>query len=279
MKTTYRCCVLFCAVLLFESGTPLVILHTNDVHSQLDPNDAAASRYPNHGGILRREALLRSIRKEVPHVLVVESGDFVQGTAYFNHFQGKAEVKMMNQLRLDAITLGNHEFDHGLLFLSKMLKASKFPIVCTNYDFSSTILKNKIKPWCIVRKGKLRIGIVSANISPYGSIDPVNFEGVKYRNPLQVTDSTAAWLKRVKRCDVVVCLSHLGFVGSGNALDDKKLAASSTAIDVIVGGHTHTFMKQPFSMPNANGEAVYINQAGKGGVVVGRMDFDVIQTE
>jgi 5'-nucleotidase len=271
--------LLLCLSACLYAGNPLVILHTNDTHSQLEPYGLSDLKLAGKGGIVRREAIIRQIRKQEPNVLVVESGDFVQGSPYFNVYHGEAEIALMNKLRLDAQTLGNHEFDNGLDFLARMLRKANFKVVCTNYDFSATVLKKRIKPWIVVRKGKLRIGIVSANIAPFGLIAVDNFEGMKYLNPLKTVDSTATWLKEQKKCDLVVCLSHLGYDREGSAVDDLVLVSKSHSIDVVLGGHTHTSMKEPVVKMNADDKAVVINQCGKGGVLLGKLVLDVTRTE
>jgi 5'-nucleotidase len=265
-------------VLVVRAGTPLVILHTNDSHSQLEPIGSEDLKNKGKGGILRREALIRSVRTTEPNVLVLDAGDFVQGTSYFNFFKGAAEIDLMNMLKLDAVTLGNHEFDNGVEALSKMLKKARFEVICTCYDVSGTDLNDLVHPWRVVSKGSLRIGIVSANISPKGLIADKNFKGIRYLDPIRTADSTAVWLKDVKRCDLVVCISHLGFNREGSIPDDQKLAALSRGIDVIVGGHTHTLFKEPVFIKNQTGDSVLVNQCGKGGIVVGRLDLEVIQS-
>lgn len=266
--------LLLCAMPI-QAGTPLVLLHTNDTHSQLEPYRADDKYNANMAGIVRRAALIREIRAKESNVLVVDAGDFVQGTPYFNLFHGNAEIDLMNLVGLDAITLGNHEFDNGIPFLTAMLKKAKFKVVSTNYDLSATPLKKYVKPWLIVKKGKLRIGIVSANISPKGLISPANFVGVNYLDPYETAEEKAAWLKEKKKCDLVICLSHLGLDNKGEAPDDLRLAEKSKHIDVIIGGHTHTFMRNPAKKLNAAGDTVIINQVGKGGIYVGRLDLDV----
>jgi 5'-nucleotidase len=267
--------ILLLFVFNLQAGTPLVLLHTNDTHSQLEPYKSDDKYNPDMAGIVRRVALIRYVRSKEPNVLLVDAGDFVQGTPYFNLFHGEAEMKLMNELGLDAITLGNHEFDNGISFLCTMLKKAKFKVVSSNYDVSATPLKKFVHPWLIVRKGKLRIGIVSANISPSGLISPANFEGVKYLEPYETAEAKAAWLKSVKKCDLVICLSHLGLDNKGEAPDDLRLAEKTKSIDVIIGGHTHTFMRNPAKKVNAVGDTVIINQVGKGGIYVGRMDLEV----
>jgi len=263
------------ASLTITAGTPLVLLHTNDTHSQLEPYKSDDKYNANMAGIVRRAALIREVRSKEPNVLVLDAGDFVQGTPYFNLFHGEAEINLMNKLGIDAQTIGNHEFDNGIPFLCSMLKKAKFKVVCSNYDVSSTPLKKFVHPWLIIKKGKLRIGIVSANISPNGLISTANFIGINYLEPYETAETKAAWLKSVKKCDLVVCLSHLGLDNKGEAPDDLRLAEKTKSIDVIIGGHSHTFMRNPAKKINAVGDTVIINQVGKGGIYVGRMDLDV----
>jgi 5'-nucleotidase len=254
---------------------PLVLLHTNDTHSQLVPYGPEDKYYAGKAGIVRREALIREVRLVEPNVLVLDAGDFVQGTPYFNLFAGEAEISLMNKLHLDAVTLGNHEFDNGIPFLANMLKKAKFKVISTNYDVSGTNLRKVVKPYLILKRGGLRVGIVSANISPYGLVARANFEGMKYLEPIATAEACAAWLKTKKKCDVVICLSHLGLDNEGKAPDDFRLAEKTRHIDVIIGGHTHTFLKGPLLKTNANGDTVLINQVGKGGIYVGRLDLEV----
>jgi 5'-nucleotidase len=267
--------ILALSVLSMNAGTPLVLLHTNDTHSQLEPYKSDDKYNANMAGIVRRAALVRDVRTKEPNVLVLDAGDFVQGTPYFNLFHGDAEMGLMNQVGLDAVTLGNHEFDNGIPFLVKMLKKAKFKVVTSNYDVSATPLKKYVRPWLIVKKGKLRIGIVSANIRPNGLISPANFIGIKFLNPYETAESIAYWLKSVKKCKGVICLSHLGLDNNGEAPDDIRLAEKSKSIDVIIGGHTHTFMRNPIKKINAIGDTVIINQVGKGGIYVGRIDLEI----
>jgi len=275
MKYRITLYVLMSLVVLtsLNAQTPLVLLHTNDVHSQLEPLPADDPRNPDLGGVLRREALCRTVRSQEPNVLVFESGDFVQGTPYFNFFKGEAEVRLLNVIKPAAITLGNHEFDNGVAFLADILKQADFPIVCTNYVVKRTPLSRYVKSWLVIRQGGLRIGVVSANIKPDGLIAQANFKGIKWLDPIKTADKRAAWLKRVKKCDIVICLSHLGHKMDEGMADDLKLAAGSRYIDVILGGHTHTFLRQPIKVNNLVGQPVIINQVGKSGIYVGRLDL------
>lgn len=275
MKHRYYILCLLSVVALggLNAQTPLVLLHTNDVHSQLEPLPSDDPRNPNMGGILRREALCRTIKAQEPNVLVFESGDFVQGTPYFNFFKGEAEVRLLNFMKPSAVTLGNHEFDNGVAFLADMLKHADFPIVCTNYVVKRTPLAKYVKPWLVIHQGGLRIGVISANINPNGLIAQANFKGVKWLDPIKTANKRAAWLKRVKKCDLVICLSHLGHKMDDGMADDLDLAAGSRHIDVILGGHTHTFLRQPLTVNNLDGQPVIINQVGKSGIYVGRLNL------
>jgi len=268
-------CLFWLMVISVSAETPLVILHTNDTHSQLEPFPADDPRNPDLGGIVRREALCREVRSTEPNVLYFESGDFLQGTPYFNLFKGEAEIRLMNYLKPAAVTLGNHEFDNGIHFLAAILKQATFPVICTNYDVSGTELKKYVKPWLIVKSGKLRVGIVSANINPEGLIAKPGNEGLIWLDPLKTVDERAAWLKKRKQCDLVICLSHLGFRMGEKEADDLKLAAGSRNIDVILGGHTHSFFKEPVIQKNLDGHDVMINQVGTAGIYVGRLDLKV----
>jgi len=258
-----------------SAQTPLVILHTNDTHSQLEPYLTGEGANSEKAGILRREALIRKVRSEETNVLVFEAGDFVQGTPYFNIFKGEAEVDLMNFLKLDAVVLGNHEFDNGIEALASMLKKANFPIVCTNYDVSHTVLKDIVKNWLIVKRGKLLIGVVGACINPKGLIMNSNFDGVIWMDPISTIEARAAWLKEKKKCDVVICLSHLGYENDNGKPDDLTLAQNSRHIDVIVGGHSHSFLEKPTLKHNLNGDTVIINQVGKSGLYLGRLDLEV----
>lgn len=255
--------------------TPLVLLHTNDVHSQLEPYTSDDKYNADKAGIVRREALIHEVRSTEPNVLVFEAGDFVQGTPYFNFFKGEAEIKLMNYLKLDAITLGNHELDNGLKFLAKMLKKANFPVVCTNYDISKTPLSKIVKQWLVLKCGKLRIGIVGANINPEGLVMHSNYEGLIYLDPISTIEARSKWLKESKKCDIVICLSHLGLENTNGKPDDLTMGKNTKYIDVIIGGHSHTYLKKPVLCPNSNGDTVVINQVGKGGIYVGRLDLMV----
>ena len=244
----------------------IVILHTNDTHSRIEPVPETDKYNPDLGGIVRRAAYVEKVRSENDNVLLFDAGDFVQGTPYFNMFKGEVEVEAMNLLKYDAITLGNHEFDYGMDVLEDIVKKATFPIVCTNYDFTGTPIDEYIKPYLIINKNGIKVGVIGANIQPLGLIASMNYEGLKFLPPVETVNKTAEMLRNELKCDVVICLSHLGI---GNEL---KLAEESRNIDIIIGGHSHTFMQEPSHRKNLDGKEVLVYQTNGRGVYVGRID-------
>ncbi len=274
----------FCLLLLLLAATQLqarethlIVLHTNDVHSRIEPHDAS-SRYAGKGGVLRREVAIRQIRQEAKdcgaQVLLLDAGDFVQGTPYFNLFHGKVEVELMNRLAYDAATLGNHEFDCGIDALAKMLRKADFPIVNCNYDLTDTPLAKMVQPYIVLRKGPLKIGIVAVGVNLQNLVIPSKREGWVYRDAIVQAESCAALLKE-QGCDLVVCLSHLGYSSRGAC--DIELAENSRHIDLIIGGHSHTFLKAPKTFTNLDGRPVLVTQMGKDGIYLGRIDLMIEQ--
>jgi 5'-nucleotidase len=252
----------------------LTVLHTNDVHSRLDPFPMDGGKYQGLGGIQARALLLQTIKAEVSNTLLVDSGDMFQGTPYFNLYKGEAEILAMNKLGYDCGTMGNHDFDGGIdNFLLQMSKAN-FPIVVCNYDFLDTPLEDKIPPYVVVKKGKVKIGIIGVGIELQGLVPADLYGNVKYSDPVAIVNRHARYLKHSRHCDLVICLSHLGYSYDSNKISDKKLAENSFDIDVILGGHTHTFLDEPTEVKNNNGAKVLVNQVGFGGIKLGRLDFD-----
>jgi 5'-nucleotidase len=254
----------------------LVIMHTNDTHSQIEPVSKQASRFADQGGIARREVLVNQQRKVNKDLLFFDIGDFCQGTPYFNVFKGMVEIELMNRLKYDAGTLGNHEFDNGIESLAKVLKKANYPIVCANYDVSQTALRKLIKPFVIFKKSGLKIGVIGIGVDPVGLIPTKKYAGIKYLNPIETANRFAAFLKNDKKCDVVVVLSHLGYKYEPweNKIGDTELAAKSRNIDVILGGHSHTFLKDAEQIQNLDGKPVVLNQAGRMGVVVDKLELE-----
>ncbi len=247
----------------------IVLLHTNDTHSRIDPMPENDKYNANIGGVVRREAFLNNVRSENKNVLVFDSGDFLQGTPYFNLFKGKVEIEALNMMKYDAVTLGNHEFDYGLEVLKDVVKQSKVAVITTNYDFTDTPLAGMTKKYQVFVKDGLRIGVIGIGVQPKGLIASENYKGMKYLSPVETANETATYLKKKKRCDVVICLSHLGYE------DDLEFAAKSINIDIILGGHSHTFMEKNEIKKNAIGHDVTIFQNGDKGLYVGRLDVEL----
>ena len=251
----------------------LTLLHTNDVHSRLDPFPMDGSKYEGMGGVVARENLIRKVREEEEHVLLLDAGDIFQGTPYFNFYKGKPEMQVMSMLRYDAATLGNHDFDNGIDGLVKQMEYADFDFVNCNYDVEGTPLEYMIKPYTIVKRGKLRIGILGVGIELNGLVPDKLCEGIVYHDPIKAANETAYFLKVKKKCDYVVCLSHIGFEYKDNKVSDKILAAESEHIDCILGGHTHTFLEQPHNVKNRKNQEVIVNQVGWAGLFLGRINI------
>jgi 5'-nucleotidase len=250
----------------------LVILHTNDTHStvlpvsKLLPDTMKAGR----GGFLRRIAMLRQERQQDPDLLYFDSGDFFQGSAYFTMFKGDVEIGLMNQMGLDAATIGNHEFDFGLENMARCFRMATFPIVCANYDFTGTACEGLVKPYVILKRKGLKIGVFGLSPKMEGLVAAKNCEGVKYLDPAQVALETATLLKREKKCDVVICISHLGW-NSNRDEDDQYMISRSRYIDLVLGGHTHTYFKKLEYLNDSDGKPVAVDQNGKHAIFVGKM--------
>jgi 5'-nucleotidase len=258
-----------------KKTTKLTILHTNDTHSNIDPFPINHAKFPGMGGVSRRHALIQKIRQNEEHVLLLDSGDIFQGTPYFNMFNGELEMKLMSELGYDAATMGNHDFDIGLDGFKKAKRHAKFPFLSANYDFSETILNGETKRFEIFKKGNLKIGVFGIGIELNGLVTEKNYEKTKYLDPISTANSVAKELKQ-KGCDLVICLSHLGYdYPDSTKISDRKLAQQSTNIDIILGGHTHTFLEKPTIEKNKKGKNVLINQVGYAGLYLGRIDIDV----
>ena len=253
----------------------ITILHTNDVHSHIDPFPADHPRNPNMGGVARRAALIESIRKEEEHVLLLDAGDIFQGTPYFNYYGGELEFKLMSMMQYDVATMGNHDFDNGIDGFYAQLPHAKFDFVSANYDFKNTVLNEIVKPYKIINKGGIKIGVFGLGIELDGLVDKKMYKETVYNNPIEVAQDMTRILKHNKKCDLVICLSHLGFSykNEPNKISDLDLAKKTKDIDLIIGGHTHTFLDKPVIEKNADGKDVLINQVGCYGLNLGRIDF------
>jgi 5'-nucleotidase len=263
------------AASFFEVPHKLTILHTNDTHSRIDPFPMDGSRNQGLGGVAARAQLIKKIREQEEHVLLLDAGDIFQGTPYFNIYKGEPEIKAMTSMGYDATTIGNHDFDAGLDNLAMQLQRhASFPMIISNYDFSSTPMEGRTQPYKIFKKGRVKIGILGVGIKMDGLV-PANLYGnTKYLDPIQQANRYAAELKH-KRCDFIICLSHLGYEykEDKNKVCDLVLAKETENIDLIIGGHTHTFLDAPVVVKNKKGDDVLINQVGFAGIQLGRLDF------
>ncbi len=251
----------------------ITILFTNDTHSRIESYPLNDSKNPGLGGYARRAALIKKIRNEEPNVMLFDAGDVFQGTPYFNFFGGALEFKLMSMMGYTAITLGNHDFDNGLEGLLKQLPNATFDIISSNYDFSETILKDKIQPYKIYNVAGVKVGVFGLGIELQGLVSALNYGKTRYLNPEEKAAEMAYLLKKEKKCDLIICLSHLGFSYQDNKVSDVKLAKQSKNIDIIIGGHTHTFMDKPYIFRNSDGKNIIIGQVGTGGVKLGRIDL------
>ena len=245
----------------------VIILQTSDVHSRIEPINQKGDRYYNKGGFVRRAAFLEEFRKDHKNVLLFDCGDISQGTPYYNMFRGEVEIKLMNEMGYDAMTIGNHEFDFDVDNMARIFKMADFPVVCANYNLDATVLKDIVKPYVVLEKYGLRIGVFGLGTQPEGMIQANKCEGVVYEDPIRVSNEIATLLKEEEGCDLVVCLSHLGIQM------DEHLVAGTHNIDVILGGHSHTFMEGPKTYLNMDGKEVPAMHTGKNGVRVGRLDL------
>jgi len=258
-----------------KSTKHITILHTNDVHSHIDPFPSNHSRYANRGGVARRATLIEGIRSENPNTLLLDAGDSFQGTPYFNFYGGELEFKLMSMLKYDATTIGNHDFDNGIDGLYAQLPHAKFDFISSNYDFKNTILNTHVKRYKIFKRDGIKIGIFGLGIELKGLVSKKNYKETKYLNPIEVAQDMSRVLKEEEHCDLVICLSHLGYhyKPKNKLIGDLELASRTKDIDLIIGGHTHTFLPKPTVTKNSIGENVLVNQVGCYGINVGRIDF------
>ncbi|MDO4462253.1 MAG: metallophosphatase [Bacteroidia bacterium] len=262
------------AKVLGDNSSNLTILHCNDVHSRIDAFPMEDPNFPGMGGYAKRASLVKHTRETVgkDNVLNFECGDMFQGTPYFNIYKGKLEISLMNEMGVDAVTIGNHEFDNGLDVLVDRMEEANFPFICSNYTFKNQRALNTVKQYQVFERAGKRIGVFGLGVKIEGLIAPNNADGTIYENPIRVANDMALYLKNVEKCDLVIALSHLGYVMSGNQDSDVRLAAASRNIDFILGGHTHTFLHKPEVHQNADGKRIVINQTGHSGLSVGRIN-------
>lgn len=250
----------------------ITILHTNDVHSRIEPFADNDKKYAGMGGVARRSAIIKKIRETHTHTLLLDAGDIFQGTPYFNFFNGSVEIDMMNEMKYDCATIGNHDFDAGIENLKKQIQAANFPFVNCNYDFSKSILQDVIHQHIVIKKNKLKIGITGVGVELNGLVPDHLCPNVIYTNPIIAVQKQADYLKNNKKCDIIIVLSHLGYKYQNDKISDIKLAEQTKNIDIIIGGHTHTFLDAPATHKNIENDEVVINQVGWAGLHLGKID-------
>ena len=257
-----------------EEVVKITILHTNDVHSRIEPFPEGAGRLSGKGGAARRAAYINKVRAYEPNVLLLDAGDIWQGTPYFNVFEGRLEFELMSKMKYDAATLGNHDFDLGLDGLIEQWGKADFPFICSNYDFDKTPLQGKTQPYQIFTFNEVRIGVIGLGIELKGLVPDKLFGGTRYLDPVDRANYWSKYLKKEKDCDFVIALSHLGLSYENlSIISDEKLVPQTKYLDLVLGGHTHSFLPEPILVDNAKGNAVAINQVGYGGAMMGRIDL------
>jgi 5'-nucleotidase len=262
---------IFTAPELALGSKKITILHTNDTHSHIEP--ISGGRNDGRGGVARRAALINTVRKENPNTLLLDCGDIFQGTPYFNFYGGELEIKLMSMMGYDAATIGNHDFDNSIEGLYAQLPNATFDFVISNYDFSNTIMDGQIKSRKVIVKDGIRIGLFGLGIQLQGLVEPKMYKETVYNDPVEIAKDQVRLLREEDHCDIVICISHLGYSYRGDKVSDVSLAAATSGIDLIIGGHTHTFLDAPVIVTNAAGKEVMVNQVGCYGINLGRIDF------
>jgi len=258
-----------------ENFKKITILHTNDVHSHIEPFSKDHSEFPNRGGFERRSTILNSIRSKNPNTLLLDAGDIFQGTPYFNFYNGELEFKLMSLLKYDAVTIGNHDFDNGITGLNEQMPNASFDFLISNYDFKNTVLDGKTSDYKIYTRSGIKIGVFGLGIELEGLVTKELYRETKYLDPIDIAQDVAKKLKNEEKCDLIICLSHLGYKYDNlpNRVCDYNLAKKTKDIDLIIGGHTHTFMTEPVILKNQISKDVLVNQVGCFGLFLGQIDF------
>ena len=256
-----------------ESLKHITILHTNDVHSHIDPFPMDHHRNPGRGGVSKRYTLIQKVKAENPNTLVLDAGDSFQGTPYFNFYGGELEFKLMSKMGYHASTIGNHEFDNGIDNIAAQLQHAKFDMLSANYDFRNTSLDGLTKKHQVYEVDNVKIGVFGLGIELEGLVSKNLYKETKFLDPLEVAQEQIKTLKEDYSCDLVICLSHLGYQYDSQKIDDIKLAENTSGIDLIIGGHTHTFLEIPTKVKNKSGRTTLVNQVGFAGLYLGRIDF------
>ncbi len=258
-------------VVLAWGGKELYIYHTNDMHSRIEPFPSYFSDtvLAGKGGVVRRATFIRQERARHKDMLLFDSGDFSQGSPYYNLFKGEVEIRMMNEMGYDACTIGNHEFDFGLDNLARLCRMAAFPIVCANYDVRGTVLEGLVKEYTVIERDGIRVGVFGLGAPLEGLVAHANFGNVKFEDPVAEGQRVADLLRDQEECDLVVCLSHLGW--EGEEYSDVELVENTRNIDIVLGGHSHSYFEGPRFYPNLDGEKVPVQQMGKHAAFVGKM--------
>ena len=258
-----------------STTTKITILHTNDVHSHIEAFGPNEGRNANKGGVARRASLVETLRNENPNTLLLDAGDIFQGTPYFNFYGGELEFKLMSMLKYDVATIGNHDFDNGINGLYAQLPHAKFDFISANYDFTNTVMNTHVKPYKTFVKDGIKIGVFGLGIELQGLVNKAAYKETVYLDPIEIAQDMSRILKTEKACDLIICLSHLGYEykKAPSKISDIKLAKATQDIDLIIGGHTHTFLDKPTVETNAVGKSVLVNQVGCYGLYLGKIDF------
>jgi 5'-nucleotidase len=264
----------FTIAIIAGEKVKLVILHTNDTHSQVEPTEKSSSKTADMGGYARRMGVINQIREQEKNVILLDAGDFSQGTPYFNFYNGRVEIDALNKMKYDAITVGNHEFDNGIDTLAVILAKANIPIISSNYQIDSTPLKDLIQPYMILKKAGLKIGIMAINVEPKGLIIESNYKGLVFKNALQSAIDMSTFLKKEKKCEVIICLSHLGADTTKNEINDFEIAHKTRYIDVIIGGHSHSMITNN-TVKNVAGKPIVIAQMAKSGLYLGKVELEL----
>lgn len=259
---------------LLNEDVKLTILHTNDVHSQIEPFPLNHNKYPDRGGFARRANIFKDLMKINPNTLIFDAGDIFQGTPYFNFFKGELELNLMKKMGYNAATIGNHEFDAGLSSLKTNILNNDFQFISSNYNFDNTELEGLVNKYKVYKKQGIKIGVFGLGIELNGLVNSSLYLETKYYDPVEIAKEMTTKLKKEKKCDLIICISHLGHSYQNDKISDLKLGKLTSDIDLIIGGHTHTLLKKPEIIKNSKNEDVIINQVGSNGVFIGKIDFN-----
>ena len=252
----------------------ITILHTNDMHSHIDSFPVNHSKHPGMGGMRRVASLVKKIRNEEKNVILIDAGDVFQGTPYFNRYKGSLELKIMSSMGYIASTMGNHDFDNGINGFKEVLHHANFPFICSNYEFSDSEMREKTRKYLVKDVDGIKIGFFGLGIELEGLVGKDYYGDTKYLDPIDTSNYWTNYLKNKEKCDLVICISHLGHEYESDKISDLKLARLSKNIDVIIGGHTHTFLEKPKLIKNTENKNVIVNQAGWGALALGRIDLE-----